>query len=64
MIGTDYMEDMIEYFETYGGYQRNVNIRAAPYDWRMATDHPQMENFWVQVNTQRIFHFKNGRFKS
>ena len=43
------MEKMIAYFEDNGGYERNVNIRAAPYDWRMATNHEQMAYFWVEV---------------
>ena len=30
-----YMKDFVEYF-VKRGYKRGVNIRAAPYDWRLA----------------------------
>ena len=36
-IGSDmpYMNELVDYF-VQRGYVRNVNIRAAPYDWRLA----------------------------
>ena len=35
LLKVPYMKDIVKYFVTRG-YRRNVDIRAAPYDWRLA----------------------------
>jgi hypothetical protein len=36
---SSYLADMISHFESKAGYKRDVNIRAATYDWRMGPSH-------------------------
>eukprot|EP01105_Mastigella_eilhardi_P015142 TRINITY_DN3443_c0_g2_i2.p2 TRINITY_DN3443_c0_g2~~TRINITY_DN3443_c0_g2_i2.p2 ORF type:complete len:412 (+),score=123.58 TRINITY_DN3443_c0_g2_i2:59-1294(+) len=49
VVGTDYFNNMIKYLEKKGGYTRDVDIKALPFDWRMPGIHPQMAPFYEQA---------------
>jgi lysophospholipase-3 len=45
-----YLKDFVKYF-TNRGYQRQFNLRAAPYDWRLAADSHARQGYFDNLRT-------------